>query len=155
MSDAATAPWVVDAQWDITYQHVADAVTEKFLGTLRDEGKLLGRRCEACGRVLLPAAAVCDRDLQPTTEWVELPLSGTVAMATVVYQPIRGLPDPPYALAYVRVDGADTTIPVRIEGIDLGDPEAARAELAPGRAVALHTVAERRGRSSDLCGHLV
>jgi uncharacterized OB-fold protein len=155
MTDVTTEPWVVDARWDITYQHVADAVTEKFLATLRDEGRLLGRRCPACGRVLLPAASVCERDLEPTTEWVELPMSGSVAMATVVYQPIRGLPDPPYALAYVLVDGADTTIPVRIEGLDLDDPEAARAELAPGRAVALTTGAERRGRSSDLRGRLV
>lgn len=154
MTDVTTDPWVIDARWDITYQHVADSVTEKFLATLRDEGRLLGRRCPACERVLLPAAAVCDSDLQPTTEWVELPMSGRVEMATIVYRPVRGLPDPPYALAYVRVDGADTAIPVRIVGLDLDDPEAARAELSPGRAVSLETGSDRRGRASDLRGRL-
>jgi uncharacterized OB-fold protein len=150
MSQTIAPEWTVEAHWEITYQHVADTVTENFLATMRDEGRLRGRRCPACKRVLLPAAAVCDRDLEPTTEWVELPMTGTLQMSTILYRPVRGLPDPPYALGYVLVDGADTSIPVRIEGLDFADADAARAELAPGRALRLELVDDRRGRSSDL-----
>jgi uncharacterized protein len=155
MTSATRSPgWTVEASWDIVYQHVADEVTERFLTALREEGRLIGRRCPACERVLLPPAAVCDRDFEATTEWVDLPLSGTLQMSTVVYRPVRGLPAPPNALAYVLVDGADTPIPVRVVGLELDSPEALRAELRPGRAVVLELAAERRGRASDLTARL-
>ena len=150
----AASGWTVEAEWALTYQHVADDVTAHFLDTLRDEGRLVGKHCPACERVLMPPLALCDRDLQPTGDWVDLPLTGRLQMATIVYRDIRGLPDPPYALAYVQVDGADTAFPVRIEGLDLDDPERAREELAPGREVALELRPDRVGRLSDLAGRL-
>jgi uncharacterized OB-fold protein len=148
-ADAAT-PWVVEQNWDVTYQHVADEVTATFLRTLAEEGRLIGRRCPRCERVLLPPTELCDRDLCPTEEWVDLPLSGTIRAATIVFRPVRGLFDPPYALAYVEVDGADTAIPGLVQGLSLEDPERARAELEPGRPVEVIVAAERAGRISDV-----
>lgn len=151
----AAAPWIVKQEWSLTYQHVADEATATFLEALRDDGRLLGRRCPQCRRVLVPPLPICDMDHCATDGWVELPLSGQLQMATVVFRPVPGLPDPPYALAYVRIDEADTAIPGRVEGLDLSSPENVRDEMRPGRKVELLIANQRVGRISDLSFRLL
>ena len=60
MSSTADQPWVIEQRWDLTYNHSADPVTAHFLRTLRDEGKVLGVRCEVCGHTW---------SWQPGTPW--------------------------------------------------------------------------------------
>ena len=60
--------------------------------------------------MLAPPRPICDRDFCETEGWVELGLTGTLELFTVVNLAIAGLPDPPYVLAYVKPEGADTAI---------------------------------------------
>lgn len=143
-------PWIVEQRWDLRYQHTADAVTASFLRTLRDEGKLMGIRCPVCERVLAPPRPICDRDFCETDGWVELGTSGTLELFTIMYLAIDGLPDPPYVLAYVRPDGADTAIAGFLEGVDLSSPEAATAQLEVGQTVVIEMREKRVGRITDL-----
>jgi uncharacterized OB-fold protein len=150
MSTTADQPWIIEQRWDLTYTHSADPVTAHFLRTLRDEGKVLGIKCEACGRVLAPPRPICDRDFVETKGWVELGMTGTLELFTIMYLAIDGLPEPPYVLAYVRPDGADTAIGGFLEGVDLSTPEQATQQLTIGDQVAIKVRDDRQGRITDL-----
>jgi hypothetical protein len=149
-TSVATDPFVIEQRWDLTYTHTADPVTARFLRVLRDEGRLLGVRCPICERVLAPPRPFCDRDFCEVGDWVELPRSGTLELFTIMYLKIDGLPEPPYVLAYVRPDGADTAIGGFLEGVDLSSAEAALEQLAIGAPVAIELRDERHGRITDL-----
>jgi uncharacterized OB-fold protein len=150
MSTTADQPWIIEQRWDLTYTHSADPVTAHFLRTLRDEGKVLGIGCEVCGRVLAPPRPICDRDFVETAGWVELGTSGTLELFTIMYLAIDGLPEPPYVLAYVKPDGADTAIGGFLEGVDLASPERAAEQLTIGDPVTIKVRDERQGRITDL-----
>lgn len=141
--------WVVEQRWDLTYRHTADAAAARFFRTLRDEARLLGTRCPACERVLVPPRSFCDRDFCETEGWVGLGTEGTIELFTIVYHRIVGLPEPPYAVAYVRPDGADTAVVNFIRGLDLDDRDAALRELAIGNRVRIRFEEERHGRMTD------
>ena len=143
-------PFVIDQRWDLTYNHSADPVTAHFLRTLRDEGKLLGIRCPVCELVLAPPRPICDRDFCETEGWVELGMSGTLELFTVVNLAIAGLPDPPYVLAYVKPEGADTAIAGFLDGVDLSSVQAAAAELEVGAPVSIKLHDQRQARITDL-----
>lgn len=147
---AATGSWIVEQRWDLTYQHTADPTTATFLRTLRDDAKLLGSRCPVCRRVLAPARPICDRDFCRTEDMVELAPAGTLELFTIVHLAIDGLPEPPYVLAYVRPDGADTSLPGFVEGVDLSSDAAAVAALQIGSEVEIAFRQERVGRITDL-----
>ncbi|MEA2201413.1 MAG: uncharacterized protein QOI89_2009 [Solirubrobacteraceae bacterium] len=150
MSAQTSSPWIVEQHWDVRYQHIADAVSATFLRTLRDEGRLLGIRCPRCERVLAPPRPLCDIDFCATEGWVELGTQGTLEMFTIVSVPVAGAPEPPYVLAYVRLDGADTPLPGLLEGIELDSVDAAMASLHSGMRIDLALAVERVGRMSDV-----
>jgi len=149
---AQTDPLIIEQRWEITYTHTADAVTTRFLTTLRDEGKLLGVRCPVCKRVLAPPRPFCDRDFCEVGEFVELPLTGTLELFTIMHVRIEGLLDPPYVLAYVKPDGADTAMGGYLEGVDLSTTEGALERLKIGAPVSieLRPKEERTARMTDL-----
>jgi uncharacterized OB-fold protein len=117
--------------WDLSYRHALGSTTSAFLKGL-SEGRVLGRRCETCERILVPARSFCDRCHVDTGPWFEVANEGVVEMFTVVYEPFRGLPAPPYALAYVTLDGADTALPGYVKGVPLEDSATVVERLAIG-----------------------
>ncbi|MET0188822.1 MAG: OB-fold domain-containing protein [Pseudonocardia sediminis] len=129
-------PQFYEQTWDLSYRHALGETTSRFLGALT-EGKILGRRCPVCERVLVPARSFCDRDHCATTDWVEVGTTGVIEMFTVVYEPFKNLPAPPYALAYATLEGADTALVGYVRGLDLSDEKAAVAALAVGTPVVL------------------
>ncbi len=91
----------------LTYEHTASPEESRYLRGLA-EGRLLGQRCPACGKVYLPPRGACPTDGVPTTDEVELPDRGTVTTFCIVNIPFAGQRiTPPYVAAYVLVDGAD------------------------------------------------
>lgn len=89
------------------YEHSASLEESRFLRGLA-EGKLLGQRCPACGKVYIPPRGACPTDGVPTTDEVELPDQGTVTTFCVVNVPYPGQRvTPPYVAAAVLLDGAD------------------------------------------------
>ena len=140
---------IVEQHWDIRYQHTADAAAKRFFETLRDEKRLTGIRCPECERVLIPPRPFCDRDFVETDGWVDLANEGVIELFTIVYLKTPGLPEPPYAIAYVRPDGADTAIMNLVKGVDVSDPAAAADALAIGKRLRAEFIDERQGRISD------
>jgi len=142
-------PWIVEQRWDLTYRHRADEAAAQFFRTLRDEGRLIGTRCPKCERVLAPPRTFCDRDFCDTDGFVDLGSEGTIELFTIVYHRIQGLPEPPYAIAYVRPDGADTAFVNFVRGIDLSDQPTALAALAIGNRARIEFAEERTGSMTD------
>jgi uncharacterized OB-fold protein len=103
------------------YEHTASPGESEFLRGLAD-GRLLGQRCPACGKVYIPPRAACPTDGVPTTGEVELPDTGTVTTFCVVNVPFRGQRVPtPYVTAAIVLDGADIPFQHLILGCEPGE----------------------------------
>jgi len=135
--------------WNISYDHALGETASFFFTQIRDNAKLYGRKDAKSGRVLVPPRAFSDQTLEPTTEWVEVGPGGQIEAFTIVYEPFRGLPEPPYAFGYVMLDGADTAIGGLFKGLDLADPAAAAKRLGIGTRVTTKFADLRKGDVLD------
>ena len=105
----------------IEIQHTASHPESAFLRAL-EQGKLLGARTGAAGKVYFPA-----READPATgkqldEYVELSDTGTVTTFAIINIPFAGQRiKPPYVAAYVLLDGADIPVLHLVADIDAHD----------------------------------
>ena len=129
------------------YQHSASAEESRYLRALR-EGKLIGQRCPACGKVYIPPRGACPVDGVPTTTDVELPDTGIVTTFCVVNVPFQGQRVPsPYVAASVLLDGADIAFQHLVLGCE-------PAEVRMGMRVrAVWKPAEEWGTTSENISH--
>ncbi len=134
--------------WDLSYTHALGHTTGRFLAGLK-EAKIFGRSCPACARVLVPPRAFCDRCHTETTDWREVGPLGTIEMFTIVCEPFKGLPAPPYALAYVTLDGASTALVGYVNQLDLTKLEEAVSALSIGSSVTARFADEPVGNALD------
>jgi uncharacterized OB-fold protein len=139
----------VPGHWDISYQYAAGTTGSKFLRRLRDEKRISGVRCGKCRRVILPPRAFCDRCFLATDEWVDVGPGGVIESFTITTEPFLGLPDPPYAIAYVTLDGASTAMVNFVKGVDLSNIAEAARRLAVGNRVKVSWARRRKARITD------
>lgn len=110
MSGETEYAYVVAGKMALPYQYFAGAVGSKFLIALRDEKRILGVRCPKCATTFVPPRQTCERCFSDlTSHWVDVGSSGEITGYTVInyrepYQP----KEPPYVLALIKLDGADT-----------------------------------------------
>jgi uncharacterized OB-fold protein len=91
----------------LNYDHTVSPGESSYLLALA-EGRLIGQRCPACGKVYVPPRGACPVDGVPTRDEVELPGTGIVTTFCVVNVPFHGQRFPsPYVAASVLIDGAD------------------------------------------------
>jgi uncharacterized OB-fold protein len=91
----------------LSYDHTVSPGESSYLLALA-EGRLIGQRCPACGKVYLPPRGACPVDGVPTQDEVRLPDTGIVTTFCVVNVPFQGQRVPtPYVAASVLIDGAD------------------------------------------------
>jgi uncharacterized OB-fold protein len=103
------------------YEHTASPEESSFLRGLA-EGRLLGQRCPACGKVYIPPRGACPTDGVPTADEVELPDRGVVTTFCVVNVDYPGQRvAAPYVAASVLLDGADIPFQHLILGCDPGE----------------------------------
>ncbi len=121
---AGTAPdpvTMITTPVRLHYEHTASPGESSFLRGLAD-GKLLGQRCPACGKVYIPPRGACPTCGVPTTDEVELSDHGTVTTFCIVNVPYPGQRvAPPYVAAAVLLDGADIPFQHLILGCDPGE----------------------------------
>jgi len=101
--------------------HTASPSESTYLRGLA-EGRLLGERCPACGKVYIPSRGACPADGVATDAVVELAGAGTVTTFSIVNvgYPGQGV-TPPYVAAAVLLDGADIAFQHLILGCDPDD----------------------------------
>jgi uncharacterized OB-fold protein len=156
MSEAQTEQITIPGSWNLAFEHAAGRAASRFLVALRDRQVLLGSPCPSCARVRVPPRSFCeDCFVQTSDEWVEVGPEGAIESFTITYAAFPGYRRPPHAIAYVRPDGASTAIGNYVEGVDLGDPEAAATALAIGTRVRAAFAPAREARITDFHWELV
>jgi hypothetical protein len=80
---------------------------------------------------------------------VDVGTSGRIEAFTITSEAFLGLPEPPYAIAYVTLDGASTSMLNFVQGADLSDIERGAELLAIGNRVNVAWKTERQGRITD------
>ena len=120
MNEGRDYSFVVEGKLEIPFRYFAGALCSHFLTTLRDRKAILGVRCDRCEKVFVPPRSTCELCFEDLSEkWVEVASAGTVISFTEIryqepYQPC----EPPYILALIRLDGADTGLAHIIRGAD-------------------------------------
>jgi uncharacterized OB-fold protein len=102
-----------------------------------------------CRRVLLPPRGFCEQCFVETTDWVQAQPHGKIDSFTIVYEQFEGLPAPPYAIAYVRLDNASTALVNYLMGTELKDPAAATQTIRVGAPVRVVFKEKREGKIGD------
>jgi acetyl-CoA C-acetyltransferase len=109
LSDAGfrTAVGAVDYRLGARYSWDAGVAVGRFLDGLR-AGKILGRECRRCDRVLVPPRMFCERCFRETDGWIEVEQTGTVQTYSICHvswdmQPLES----PEIPAVVSIDGSD------------------------------------------------
>jgi uncharacterized OB-fold protein len=134
--------------WNVEYNYAVGPTGRTFFQALK-KGKIIAPKCPACGLIMLPPRAFCERCFVPAEEWVEVGQEGTIQAFTIVPVRFESLPDPPYAIAYVLLDGADTALVNFIENVDLSDLKKAAKKIAIGKRVKVVFKKRRKGMIDD------
>ena len=138
----------ISGEWHVRYNYSVGKVAGHFFEELR-RGKIFASFCSASNMAYLPPRAYCERSFAPCDGWVEVGLEGVIEAATIVVAAFENLPPPPYAIAYVRLDGASTAMINFVRGLDLTNVESAAKRLSPGARVGVQFESERQGRMDD------
>ena len=97
----------VDFAVDARYEWDAGVAISRFLDGL-EEGRILGRECRSCERVLVPPRMFCERCFRDTDGWVEVEQTGVVQTYSICHirfdmQPL----EEPELPAVISIDGSD------------------------------------------------
>ena len=97
--DAITFKWRPNAK----YVWAAGIAYSRFLDELK-KGKIIGRKCRECGRILVPPRMFCDTCFRATDEWVYVTDTGTINT---------------YSISYLDADANRIKKPILVAVIDL------------------------------------
>jgi uncharacterized OB-fold protein len=154
MSTDNANPVILPAEWHVRYNYPVGETGTRFFAGLREK-KILATRCSTSGISYLPPRAYCERSFEACDGWVEASQEGVIECATIVSAAFENLPAPPYAIAYVRLDGVDTALVNFVRGLDLGDVKKAAKKLDPGARVKVVFDAQPRGSITDFHYELI
>ena len=146
--EAHSDDMVIPGEWRVRYNYSVGKVAGHFFEQLK-KGKILASYCSVSNMAYLPPRAYCERSFSPCDGWVEVGLEGVIEAATIVATAFENLPPPPYAIAYVRLDGGSTAMVNFVRGLDLANIEEAANRLTPGTRVRVEFNETRVGRISD------
>jgi len=101
---------VLTQEWPSSLRYAWDTgvAIGRFLSELKN-GRIIGRRCDRCQRVLVPPRMFCERCFHPTTAWQLVKDSGTIN--TYSESHIRWDVSPleePILIAVIEIDGASS-----------------------------------------------
>ncbi len=120
----------------IPFNYAAGMVGSRFLVALRDEGTILGARCDHCQIVIGPAKPFCARCGEQTGELTPIGPEGTLRLATTL--PNDG------SFGLIQLDGADTAMLHRL----LGEP----SDFQSNTRLRARFAEERSGNILDIEG---
>lgn len=104
---------VITAEWKPRLHYAWDngPAVGRYLAELK-EGRIVGKTCNSCGRILLPPRMFCELCWRPTDDWVECGDTGTVNTFCISHVDwkadrldIEG-GERPYTPAVIEIDGA-------------------------------------------------
>jgi hypothetical protein len=105
----------------LEYRYTPGAASSGFLRGMK-EGRILGRRCPSCEKVIFPPRGSCSMCGELLGEEVEIKDTGTlVTFAIVNVNFANRVIDLPYVTGEVLFDGADMTTMVLLSGAPLDE----------------------------------
>ena len=140
----------IKANWNIPYTHSAGKCASHFFQEMREKKRILGIRCPKCQRVMLPPRSFCERCFVETTDWVPVKDEGVVDSVSINYMEYTGMPKPPYAIAFIKLDGSDSRLMHFVGWVDLSDWKKAKDLVKIGTRVKAVWKEEREGRMTDI-----
>ncbi|MBW1682001.1 MAG: Zn-ribbon domain-containing OB-fold protein [Deltaproteobacteria bacterium] len=112
---------ILEAEARIPYELALGPTVHRFFEGFKQR-KILGTRCHACGRVLVPARSFCPRCFVDMNEWVEVSQEGRVLSWAVTNYEYFGMPTkPPFIQSLILLGGTDCGFMHLIGGVDLSD----------------------------------
>jgi len=118
MSEQNKWAYEVPGKLEIPYRYFAGEWGSKFLTALRDEKKILGSKCPQCKKVFIPPRSSCEICFEKISEWVTVGPKGKVTSFTVVrYQEPYFPVQPPFVLALIKLEGADSAFAHILGGV--------------------------------------
>jgi len=106
LSDAAVHQGkVLTLEWPSSLRYAWDTgvAVGRFLSELKN-GRIIGRRCHRCQRVLVPPRMFCERCFRPTDAWQYVEDSGTINT---------------YSESHIRWDASRTEEPILVAVIEI------------------------------------
>jgi len=87
-------------------QYTFGIAGERFFREIKDNGRIMGTRCEKCSLTYVPPRIYCERCFEGLKEWVAVPSTGTAHTYTIAHFDLDGakLPEPAI-IAMVQLDG--------------------------------------------------
>ncbi|MEM3566257.1 MAG: Zn-ribbon domain-containing OB-fold protein [Candidatus Bathyarchaeia archaeon] len=80
--------------------------------------KLLGGKCQKCGKIHLPPRPLCDKCLSTEFEWTEMPTTGKLLTYTIIHvAPTQFQNMAPYAVGIIQLENG-----VKIPGMIKNTP---------------------------------
>ncbi len=119
---------VLSTQWkpDLAYAWDDGVAIGRYLAELKN-GRIIGRACYECHRIMIPPRMFCELCFRPTDQWVYLEETGTVNTFSIVHvnwdASRRSKDEPPLIPAVIEIDGASGGMGIMhmISGVDPGD----------------------------------
>jgi uncharacterized protein len=139
---------VIYGEWHVRYRYSIGKVAGKFFEGLKQK-RIIATHCSKCGISFLPPRAYCERSFEPCDGWIEAGQEGVIEASTIVTAAFENLPTPPYAIAFVRLDGVSTAMINFVRGLDLSNVEQAAGCLKPGTRVRVLFKDSPEGRITD------
>ena len=91
---------------DLKYSWASGSAVSRFLNELKN-GKIIGRKCNKCQRILIPPRMFCEDCFRDTDDWVFVKDTGTIntySMPHVAFDASRL--EKPFYVGVISIDGA-------------------------------------------------
>lgn len=116
------APGAWLGELPITSRYTAGLAGERFLRAIKDDGKIMGSRCDRCGITYVPARQFCERCLDELDEWLDVGTKGEVYTFTLLFENLDGTArEEPEVVAFIRL--GDGGLVHKLDEIHLDDLE--------------------------------
>ena len=131
----------------LRYSWTSGVAISRFLEGLKD-GELWARKCNKCGRTLIPPRAYCEEDFVPTDEWVRVRDTGTVNTFSISYvNNDASRRKKPIIVSVVDIDGASPGMGILHL---LGEVEPARVKVGMKVEAVWKPKSKRAGAITDI-----
>lgn len=141
---------VLKGKITLPYQWALGETNTRFFEAFQDK-RIMGTRCDQCGRVLVPARKFCSRCFKDMDEWVLVKDEGSLRSWVLINFPYEGQPkDPPYIIGVIELDGSDGGFSHFVGGLPSYDIDEVRERVKIGMRVKAVWREKREGNIFDI-----
>jgi uncharacterized protein len=141
---------VVAGKITLPYQWAMGPTNTRFFEAFREK-RIMGTRCNECGRVVVPARTFCSRCFRDMDEWVPLSDEGTLRTWVLINFAYEGQPkDPPYIIGVMELDGTHNGFPHFVGGLDHYEIDHLKKKVRIGMRVKAVWKENREGTILDI-----